>query len=340
MFAFQSSSSNQSPLTVTGNIAPNLLAYHKDRTTNASGQQITLSASTNSTITVQGNWYKAIPVQSMSIGEKIPNHPITITTKIAPSYDFNYPERRPLQRLTSYAVWVFSTSGTFNDTHGFVRAAICWQMTYPSATYALGAGGTAYGDANGNVTEGAGEGVETEDRFVLEVCFHPYLVTPPTRQVNPIIIRSQIVADSSSTDFNGEGQNHARFIGLVSIDYSALMHMDDRQKVRDWIDQNNGNAINREVTAEDSLNDLSLSSESNPLIGDRGAEDGNPPIFYLRVAHYLLNAPNGIPESVRYYYSYNLDLRFESRLPFYDSNNLIEWHYSDYAVSGVNGGLF
>ena len=338
MFAFQSSSSNQSPLTVTGNIAPNLPAYHKDRTANASGQQITLSASTNSTIIVEGKWYKATPVQSMSIGEKIPNHPITITTAIAPSYASNYPERRPLQRLTSYAVWVTSTSGGFNDTNGFVRAAICWQMTYPSATYALGAGGTAYGDANGNVTEGAGDGVETEDRFVLEVCFHPYLNTS-TRQVNPIIIRQQIVADASSTDINGQGQNHARFIGLVSIDYSALMHMDDRQKVRDWIDQN-GNSINREVTAEDSLNQLSLSAESNPLIGDRGAEDGNPPIFYLRVAHYLLNAPNGIPESVRYYYSYNLDLRFESRLPFYDPNNLIQWHYSEYEMIGLNAGLF
>ena len=339
VFAFQSSSSNQSPLTVTGNIAPNLPAYHKDRTANASGQQITLSASTNSTIIVEGKWYKAIPVQSMSIGEKIPNHPITITTAIAPSYASNYPQRRPLQSLTSYAVWVSATFGGF-DTDGYVRAAICWQMTYPSATYALGAGGTAYGDANGNVTEGAGEGVETEDRFVLEVCFHPYNEELLVRQVNPVIVRSQIVADASSADFNGEGQNHARFIGLVSIDYSALMHMADRQKVRDWINQNSLRGVNRAATAEDSLNQLSLSSESNPLIGDRGAEDGNPPIFYLRVAHYLLNAPNGIPESVRYYYSYNLDLRFESRLPFYDPNNLIQWHYSDYEFIGLNAGLF
>lgn len=333
VFAFQSSSANQSPLTVTGNIAPNLLAYHKDRTANASGQQITLSASTNSTITVQGNWYKAIPVQSMSIGEKIPNHPITITTAIEPSYNFNYPERRPLQRLTSYAVQL--NNGGIAE----VRAAICWQMTYPSATYSLGAGGTAYADGNGGLVEGASEGVETEDRFVLEVCFHPYIVEFSTRQVTPIIIRSQIVADSSSTDFNGEGRNHARFIGLVSIDYSALMHEQDRVKVREFLNKNGGRAVYRQYQTDGE--NLFLGDEDNPFIGDRGFEEENPPIFYLRVAHYLLNAPNGIPDSVRYYYSYNLDLRFEKRPPIYRPNDTgFGWHYSDYAVSSFNGDFY
>ncbi len=341
VFAFQSSSSNQSPLTVTGNIAPNLPAYHKDRTANANGQEITLSSSTNSTITVEGKWYKAVPVQFMSIGEKIPNHPITITTTSVPSYDFNYPERRPCQRLSSYAVFPYATYGTYNS-EGFVRAAICWQMTYPSSTYPLGAGGTAYADGASGLTVGAAEGVETEDRFVLEVCFVPMVIETSTRAVNPIIVRTQIVADASSADFNGEGQNHARFIGVVSIDYSASMHDEDRQAVRDWINQNPTHSINRAATAQDNLNLLSLSSDSKPFIGDRGDETGNPPIFYLRVAHYLLNAPNGIPESVRYYYSYDLDLHFESRLPIYDPNNGngSNWHYSDYAVAGVNGELF
>jgi hypothetical protein len=339
VFVYQTSSANQSPLTVTGTIAANLLAYHKDMTANANGQQITLSASTNSNITVQGNWYKAIPIQSMWIGEKIPNHPITITTKFLPSYAANYPDRRPCRMFSSYAVQQYDANGSFG-TYGVVRSAICWEMTYPSATYPLGAGGTAFADAAGGGTVAAAGGVETQDRFVLEVCFLAWNQSTTLREVNPRIIRQQIVADASSPDINGSGQNHARFIGTVSIDYSALMQEQDRQAVRDYVnaDVDGFRQVNRAATVQDS--GFSLSAESNPLIGDRGAEAGNPPIFYLRVAHYLLNAPNGIPDSVRYYYSYDLDLRFEDRLPIHDPTNATGWHSSDYAFSGLKGDFF
>jgi hypothetical protein len=345
VFVFQSSSLNQSPLTVTGTIAPNLLAYHKDRTANANGQQITLSASSNSTISVQGKWYKAIPIQFMWIGEKIPNYSLSITTQFNPSYAANYPDRRPCRRLSSYSVQQYGADGSFG-TYGVVRSAICWDMTYPSATYLRGAGGTAYADGAGGFTAGAGGGEETKDRFVLEVCFHPWdagLATP-ARAINPTIIRQQTVADASSTDINGSGRNHARYIGTVSIDYSALMHEQDRLAVRALLDLDGGLggnlAVNRLVAATGADADFSLGAESNPFIGDRGAEEGNRPIFYLRVAHYLLNAPNGIADSVRYYYSYDLDLRFENRLPIHSPNEVGGWHYSDYAVSGVNGELF
>ena len=344
VFVYQSSSADQNPLTMTGTIAPNLLAYHKDRTANANGQQITLSASTTSTITVKGNWFKAIPIQSMSIGEKIPNYPISTTSKSNPSYAFNYSDRRPSRRLSSYSVQQYAADGFTLGTYGVVRSAICWEMTYPSATYLRGAGGTAYADGAGGFTTAAGGGVETQDRFVLEVCFHPWdaSLATPARAVNPTIIRQQTVADASSGDANGQGRNHARFIGTVSIDYSALMHEQDRERVRNILDADAGAggslSVNRAATAGDDA--FGLAAEANPLIGDRGAETGNPPIFYLRVAHYLLNAPNGIADSVRYYYSYDLDLRFENRLPIHRPNEVGGWHYSDYAVSGVNGGLF
>ncbi len=336
VFAFQSSSSNQVPLTVTGTIGQNLLAYHKSRTANANGQQITLAASTNSTIVVEGKWDKVIPVQSMSIGEKIPNHALSITTATVPSYALTFPNYRPLRRICSYAV---QPSGSV----GQVRAALCWEMTYPSSdSYATGAGATAYSDAAGGGSVSAGSGSETVDRFVLQVCFHPWqaATTPPSRRQNPTIIRSQIVADGTSLDGQGQGQNHARYIGTVSIDYSALMHEQDRQAVATLVANSVGNlAINRAATPEDS--GLSLDAETPPFIGDRGAETGNPPIFYLRVAHYLIfNSPSGEVKSVRYYYSHELDLRIENRLPIHRPNDISGWHYSDYDTSGGNGGFF
>lgn len=341
VFVYQSSSSNQIPLTVTGTISPNLLAYHKSRTANANGQQITLAASSNSTIVVEGKWNKAIPVQSMSIGEKIPNHALFITTQTNPSYALGgVPNYRPLRRLSSYAVQPYFDPN-FGEK-GKVVAALCWEMNYPSSAYATGAGGTAYSDAAGGGSVAAGGGIATEDRFVLQVCFHPFdnTTTPPARRSNPIIIRSQIVADASSADQNGQsGHNHARYIGTVSIDYSALMHEQDRVDIATRLQNSNGTlTVNRQVTNADVP--FNFNSETIPFIGDRGAESGNPPIFYLRIAHYLLNAPNGELNSVRYYYSHQFDLSIDFRLPFHRPNDTEGWHYSDYTASGGNGGFF
>jgi hypothetical protein len=118
------------------------------------------------------------------------------------------------------------------------------------------------------------------------------------------------------------------------------MHEQDRQAVATLVANSVGNlAINRAATPEDS--DLSLDAETPPFIGDRGAETGNPPIFYLRVAHYLIfNSPSGEVKSVRYYYSHELDLRIENRLPIHRPNDISGWHYSDYDTSGGNGGFF
>lgn len=147
------------------------------------------------------------------------------------------------------------------------------------------------------------------------------------------------MADAASADQNGSGQNHARYIGTVSIDYSALMHEQDRADVATRVQNSSGSiGINRQETEADAS--LFINSETKPFIGDRGAESGNPPIFYLRIAHYLLNAPNGELNSVRYYYSHQFDLRMESRLPFHRPNDIDGWHYSDYTASGGNGGFF
>lgn len=333
VFVFQSASANQRPLTVVGTTATGLTAYHKSRAINANGAAITLNASPNSNITVTGKWEKAIPLQYLRFGEKMP----AIDLSFLPSgnaWRYELPNFKANRTIDTYAI--INSFGTPE-----VVAAIAIEISIPSNTYLKGAGGRAYASSAGGSGSVAESGLEkTRDRFVLEVCFVPW--DGSARRSAPVVIRSQTVADYTTTDPDGSFRNHARYYGSVTIDYSALMHEEDRTATRAWLNANAGWSINRQVSNADSSN--SFSSEVNPVVGDVGNEAGNPPIFYIRIAHYLIdNAPNGTPASVRYYYSYDSRIRHEWRKPKYDAMDdfgQFSWHRADYEFLGFDGGQY
>jgi hypothetical protein len=340
VYVFQANLNTQQPLVVLGTIGQGLYAYHKSRAYNANGTATTLLSSPNSNIVVRGKWAKAIPVQFVRYGEKVPAYSFRLGSN-PPSWVYEMPVFRALRSTHTYAAK--NVSGTPKPV-----AAIAIEMTYPSNTYASGAGGRAYSDGASSGSTAALGRQKTKDRFVLEVCFVPW---EGTARGAAVVVRSQIVADYLIGDPDGTMRNHARYYGSVTIDYSAKMHQEDRAAVRQYLN-NFGGAVNRALAIGDSAN--GMTGESDPMIGDVGDEtvvvEGNtvntyPPIFYIRIAHYLLDsAPEGIPASVRYYYSYDSAIRHEWRKVKYDEFDFdgvtSTWHNADYPFTGFDGGQF
>lgn len=326
VYAFRPATTNQSPLTFTSTEEAGILAYHRSRAANANGQQISLSSSPLSIITVNSKWTRAVPIQFVRFGEKVPNYNRLLRI-FTPSYATGIAPYRPSRRLDTYAV----------DNSGVVIGAIACELTYPSKTYPVGAGGKSYSNSDGGGTSiPAGPRPRTADRFVLEVMFVPWDTDTQSR-MPPVTIRSQVVADARSTDLPGQGENHASYIGTISIDYSATMHEQDRVKVGDYLAET-GFQSNRLAGDLDLSNGIDPFNETErPLIGDRGEEAGNPPIFYIQIVHYMYDGTNDWVDTARRYYSYDSDLTYRFGKVLHTQAG---WHTAEYSFTGTDGGEY
>ena len=330
VFVFSSANNNQVPLAVNDTTTAELTLYHRSRAVNANGAQISLTASPASNITVEGKWEKAKPVKFMWCGEKVPMPDLGIPATSNPNYKNKTAPFTAMRTLNTYAV---------GDVSGVVqpRAAICMELTYPSSTYAAGAGSQPYGGSTSGSSTPVPPNELPQDRFVLEVWFVPLEQTGLGTFVRaaPQKIREQTVVNPESTEPSGSGSNAARFMGTVSIDYSSTMHQEDRDAVAALLAENPWYVDRLVRDGDDAAGQF-----FTPVIGDVAAEDGVTPIFYLRVAHYLVNAPNGVPASVRYYNSYDTGLMHRIGTPIHDANRLTGWHKAEYSFTGGDGGEY